>query len=301
MTGHRSLLHTITVLLVFAFMSTTSRAENPRDITDIIKRSFKVNQGGTLFLDVDQGGVEVTTRRGSEVLIEIELTVDVDDRTKAKEVMESYRSDFDQRGNDIFVRSRFDKTEGFWGRIRDASKVKIHITARIPEQYNVDFRSGFGSVRINDLDGNVNGRTGAGEIEIGMVSGTVDISTGTGHVEVDGAANLFVKTGAGNIHARNVKGKAEVNTGAGDIEVEITSQPEEDSHLVTGAGSVTVLLEDDIAMDIEAQTNMGSAITDFPLRVETNFIKKSFGGPINGGGPLLRIRAGIGSVELKRI
>ena len=44
-------------------------------------------------------------------------------------------------------------------------------TIEVPEDYNVDFRTGAGNVDIEDLYGSVDGRTGAGNVFIGEIDG----------------------------------------------------------------------------------------------------------------------------------
>ncbi len=297
----RSSVFACLTLLALAFAVHSVRAAGPTDVVDVIKRSFKVERGGTLYLDVDQGDIEVLTRRGSEVIIEVELTVDVSDRAAAKRALESYRPDFTQRGPDVHFMSRYDQSSGIWGRLKDATRLKVHVTARVPEEYNVNFTTGFGSVEVSDLKGEVRGRTGAGQIKLGVITGQVDVSTGTGNVEIAGAhSSLLIKTGAGNVDARNVRKTSNIHTGAGNIEVQITGQPEFPSQIATGAGNVTVYVGRGIGLDVQASTAMGSAVTDFPLTVESKFMRKAFYGEVNGGGPHLQLRAGVGSVQLKK-
>lgn len=297
----RSSILACLTLLALVFTVHSVRAAEPTDVVDVIKRSFKVERGGTLYLDVDQGDIDVITRRGSEVVIEVELTVDVSDRSEAKRALESYRPDFTQRGSDVHFMSRYDQSSGIWGRLKDGTKLRVRVTARVPEEYNVDFTTGFGSVDVADLKGEVRGRTGAGQIMLGTISGQVDVSTGTGNVEIEGAnSSLLIKTGAGNVNARNVRRTSNIHTGAGNIEVQITGQPEFPSQIATGAGNVTVYLGRGIGVDVQASTAMGSAGTDFPLTVESKFMRKAFYGEVNGGGPHLQMRAGVGSVQLKK-
>ena len=87
---------------------------------------------------------------------------------------------------------------------------------------------------------------------------------------------------------------------AGNVFAEIINQPDQDSELRSGAGNVTVHLADDISVYVDATAALGSADCDFPLKVEKKWLKKSFSGEINGGGPELRMYAGVGNVTLRR-
>ena len=279
----------------------TAPAVADNDIKDTVRKSFKVRSGGTFYLDADRGNVEIETTRDYLVEVEVERTVDVKDRDEAKKVLEGHELEFFQEGDDVRVRSRFERDAGVWGRWRDGDRVKLRFVVRVPERYNVDFSNGAGNVEIDDLDGEVEGRTGAGNVVIGTVGGAVEISTGSGNVDVDGAKDrVEVNTGAGNVTLQNVQGEVRANTGAGNIVARITKQPRGDSRLETGAGNVTVYLEEDISCTVDATASIGSAQTDFPLRTGGKWVRRSFEGTINGGGPQIYLRAGVGNVSLKK-
>lgn len=276
--------------------------ESLGDIKDTVKESFKVRPGGTLYIDIDHGNVEVESTPDDAVRIEVERSVSASDRDDAKRVLERHDLTMRQRGNDVTIVSKFDRSEGWWGKVRGNLSVRIRVIVLVPERFNVEFDSGAGNVEVADLNGAVRGRTGAGNIEIGSVSGSVEISSGSGNIRIEGGSGLVAtNTGAGNIELRDVRGEVRANTGAGNISAYITEQPGSNSQLTTGAGNVTVYLGDRIGVDVRAEASMGAASTDYPLKVEGKWMRKSFEGQVNGGGPGLQMRAGVGNVSLRRM
>ncbi|MEX0746420.1 MAG: DUF4097 family beta strand repeat-containing protein [Rhodothermales bacterium] len=272
------------------------------DIKDTVKKSFKVRPGGTLFVDIDHGNVDVRSHSGSEVLVEVERTVQTDNSESAKQIFNRHELAIEERSSNVYIESRYDRDGGFWGKMTSGHKLKIRVLVRVPREYDIDFSSGAGNVEIGDLSGRVSGSTGAGNVIIGAVKGKLKVSSGTGNMRIEGAeGSVEASTGAGNIEVRDVKGDVRIDTGAGNIEVFITEQPRDDSRLSTGAGNVTVYIASRVGVDVNAETGVGSASTDFPLKVEGSFMKKSFAGDVNGGGPALRMRAGVGNVTLKKI
>lgn len=273
--------------------------DDTRGIKDTIKRSFKVSADGTLYIDLDYGDIEVSQISGDDVLVELERDVDTRDQDEAMRMLERHDYEIYQRRNDVTVRSRYERRNSRWG--RNNNEVSFRIRVRIPEQYNVNFLNGAGNVEVEDVEGDVEGRTGAGNIVIGNIAGTVSIATGAGNVEVDGAVGrMDVSSGAGNVELRDVRGEVDATTGAGNVRAEIIRQPEGNSRLESGAGNVTVFLADDIQIDVDAQASLGSASNEFSLRVEGKWMTKSFAGELNGGGPRLRLRSGVGNVSLQR-
>ena len=299
--------HLVLSALMLAFLAGTvpaafGNAASHFDVKDTIKSDpYKVESGGTLYIDLDRGNIEVKTTPRNVVTIELERSVDVDDRDDAKRLFEQHDYAFEQKGDDVFIRSRYDDSSGLFGRWRNQGKFKLRVIVRVPEAYNIDFTSGAGNVEIADLEGEVEGRTGAGNIDIGAVDGDVDVTSGSGNIEVAGVTkSVSVESGAGNIELRDLQGEVEARTGAGNVVAYISQQPDGSSELESGAGNVTVFLSESIAVDVEAESGMGAASTDFPLEVEGKWMSKSFEGEVNGGGPDLYLRSGVGNVALKR-
>ncbi len=271
------------------------------DIKDTVKRSYKVRPGGTLELDIDQGRVEILPGPGREVLIEVERKVTTDSREKAERIFERHELQIEERDGGVYVESRFDQEDTFWNRIRSVDRLRVRVRARIPENYNVEFRTGAGNVELGSFSGNISGLTGAGNIEIGEVSGSVEVVSGSGNIAIESAGEkVEAYAGAGNVVIRSTRGEATVKVGAGNIEVYITDQPDGASHLSTGAGSVMVYVAGSVGVDVDAECAAGSASTDYPLGVEGRWTRKTFAGSINGGGPDLRMYAAVGNVALRK-
>lgn len=273
------------------------------DITDTVKESFKVKDGGTLYLELDFGDIDVEVGSGEMVQIIMKRTVRVNDEDEAQDVLSrTHEYSFEQRGNDVMIESRYQPDKGrSWGKWGNRNRFKVTLQILVPEAYNVDFQTGAGNIGIEDLEGEVNGRTGAGNISLGNVGGIVEITSGAGNISVSRATNrVEVHTGAGNIDLKDVLGFIRANTGAGNVTARISSQPESDSRLESGAGNVTVYLDEKVGVYVEAIASMGSASCDYPLEIEGKWMKKSFEGEVNGGGPDLFMRAGVGNVTLRR-
>jgi len=296
----RILTRTALVALLLAFVGGNVQAKNTQ-VRDVIKKTYDVRPGGTIHIDIDHGNIEIETTSDNRVLIELVRIAKAEDRELAERMLERHEYAFDKRGNDVYIRSRYDHDKGFMKKWRRRSRLKIQVIVKVPERYSVDFSNGAGNVDIVDVEGLIEGRTGAGNIVLDGVRGIVEISSGAGDIEIAGdLERVEVSTGAGDINLHGLQGAIEASTGAGDIFAEIINQPDQDSELRSGAGNVTVYLADDISVYVDATASLGSADCDFPLKVKKKWLKKSFSGEINGGGPELRMYAGVGSVTLRR-
>ncbi len=301
MTSSLAQFSTITALAVVLWTPASVAGDLPSaDIKDTVKKSFPVQQGGTLAVDIDRGDVEIRSTNEQSVLIEVERVVDASSKDEAKSILDDHQLEMYKKGNDVVLRSRLDRDGRSWRRWSDRERVKVRVVVRIPSKYNVDFSTGAGNVAVEDVDGVVEGETGAGNVKIGRVSSHVTVSSGSGNVEIDGAlGGVEVNTGAGNITIGEVGGDVTANSGAGNITATITRQPPARSRLETGAGNVTVYLARNVGLDVLAETALGSADTDFGLKVEGKWMSKTFKGSVNGGGPALTMRSGVGNVKLK--
>ncbi len=272
------------------------------DARDTVKRTFKVQPGGRLVVDMDHGNVEIEVGRDDMVHIEVERIVEADSREEAKRILDEHELAFEQDGNTVRFRSRFEDdrwTRRLWGR---SKRFKVEVRIRVPERFDIDFTNGAGNVRVADVTGRVEGRTGAGNVVIGMVRGPVEVSSGAGNIEVDGAVGrIEVSSGAGNITLRRIEGQILAHTGAGNITAQISRQPADDSRLESGAGNVTVYLDEGVGVYVDAVAGIGSAECEYGLKIDGKWMKKSFGGRINGGGPELTLRSGVGNVALKKM
>ena len=275
---------------------------NGYDVEDVVTRSFDVRSGGTLYLELDYGNIQVEAGSRNRVDIEMIRKVRVNNEREAREILdEMHEYSFDNNRDDVIIESTFKgRDSGKWNR-SGKNKFQISLKVIVPERYNVDFVTGAGNVGIEDIEGEVNGKTGAGNVDISDMDGSIDIVSGAGNIDIEGVSEFVeVNTGAGNIDLEDVAGYVRAKTGAGNVTARITEQPDRDSRLESGAGNVTVYLARDVGVYVDAVASMGSASCDCPLRVEGKWMKKSFEGEINGGGPDLFMRTGVGNVTLRK-
>jgi hypothetical protein len=299
---NRNTVTTFLALLFFTAATALAASVAPEPARDTIKRSFTVRPGGNLVVDIDFGNLIVESSNDSKVHVEIERRTDLTDDDDAKKMLARHEWSIDQDGNDVVVESRFDRETDGWLRRGRRSNLRIRVTVTVPREYNVEFKTGAGNVEIADIRGSVDGTTGAGNITVGEIEGVVDIRSGSGNVDIEGVdGSVEVMSGAGNVTLGYVTGEVRANTGAGNITARITEQPTASSNIESGAGNVTVYLGDRVGVDVDAHAAVGSAECDFGLRVSGKWMSKSFEGEVNGGGPALTLRSGVGSVSLKRL
>ena len=75
-------------LLLLVVGATPAEARNGYDVEDIVKESFKVRPGGTLYLEMDYGNIDVVVGDGDVVEIEMIRTARVSSESEARKIFE---------------------------------------------------------------------------------------------------------------------------------------------------------------------------------------------------------------------
>lgn len=181
----------------------------------------------------------------------------------------------------------------------------VEIDVRYPHHnFNVEW----GSHRVDIIiqmprEGAVNLSTGDGKIELSGLKGTMVLHSGDGSVNLDGVdGKLHASTGDGHIQAAGRFDELELKTGDGHVDVHAATGSSLASNwrLETGDGSVSLELPADLSADVDLHTSDGHIDLDMPVTTEGKIRENEIHGKLNGGGSLLTIRTGDGSIRLRK-
>jgi Putative adhesin len=162
---------------------------------------------------------------------------------------------------------------------------RVETTIRMPREGKVNLHTGDGKIKLSNFKGDMQLDTGDGDAEAEGVDGNLRAHTGDGHIRVGGRFDaLDLKTGDGRIEAIVMLGSTVTNVW----------------DLKTGDGSVILRLPQDFAADVDLHTNDGHITAEIPVTVEGNFGRNNLRGKINGGGRMMTIRTGDGSITLSK-
>src|SRR5438874_1119129 len=167
----------------------------------------------------------------------------------------------------------------------DIGNHRVDINIHLPREGKVDLRTGDGKIDIADFKGEMYLRSGDGSQTIRAVDGRLRASTGDGHITADGRFDeLELKTGDGQVDARAGGG----STLGGEWRLE------------TGDGNVTLQVPGDLAADVSLRTGDGHIDLDMPVMTEGKLKENEVHGKLNGGGKLMTIHTGDGSIHLRK-
>jgi len=163
---------------------------------------------------------------------------------------------------------------------------RVDIEIHMPRQGRLNLRTGDGNIQVSNFKGEMELETTDGRQEINGVDGHLRARSGDGRIVVAGRFDaLDLTTGDGRIEARVLAG----------------SVMKSGWELHTGDGSVTLQLPENFAADIDLHTSDGHITLDVPVTVEGRLGEKSVHGKINGGGNLLTVHTGDGSIRIEKL
>ena len=164
---------------------------------------------------------------------------------------------------------------------------------------NVSADAGSGNITLQKINGSVHAHTGSGDVRASAIAGGFESRSGSGSVRLEqvAAGDVRVDTGSGGVELRGVKGALNARTGSGHIDAD--GEPFGDWRLHTGSGGVTVHMPAQAAFDLYAHTGSGSISVDQPVTVQGTVGRHELRGKVRGGGILVELETGSGSIHVE--
>jgi hypothetical protein len=282
-------------------------------LRDEIVDSFAVKPGGTLNFDSDLASVEITTSDTETLRAEFVREFKVNTAQEADALRQKLDVQMTKTGNDVKITVRW---AGDRRNDRDLQKIRVNFRIAMPRKFNLDLRT-IGSGRIGDIDGTVKAMMRGGSVQFHNVTGPLTARTDGGSISLhDIGGDLDATSNGGSVAAGRVTGKVfaranggsvaideatdaiDVRAAGGSVAAYISKQPRSDSKLIADAGNVELRLPESIAINIDASCSAGRLSSDFSLYGHQDDDRLK--GTINGGGPLVMVRASAGNVYLRK-
>jgi DUF4097 and DUF4098 domain-containing protein YvlB len=159
----------------------------------------------------------------------------------------------------------------------------VRIEVQVPSETALDLHSGDGHIAVDGISGQARIDTGDGHIQVRNFTGGLHAHTGDGHMTIDGVlTDVDLRTGDGHI----------------DLTVRPGSKMNNGWLIHTSDGGVEARLPQDFAAELYAHTGDGHIQLDMPVTVNGSIERSRIRGKLNGGGPLLEITTGDGSIRI---
>src|SRR3954468_2153740 len=162
---------------------------------------------------------------------------------------------------------------------------KIDIEVHMPRLARLDLHTQDGNIVVHDMKGDFTIKSGDGHQQIDRIDGSLDAGSGDGSIELTGRFDkLNVHSGDGTVEARVLPGSKMTTTWS----------------MRAGDGNIRVYLPPDFSADLEALTGDGHIDFDMPVQMSGR-ASHSFRGKINGGGAILNLHTGDGSIKVGKL
>lgn len=318
-------LSSVSAIILFLSVSLPATA-----VERNVEKSFNVKRGGTLHLNSDLGSVDIKSHARDTVQVKVDLVAHTSSDSRAEDIFENFKLSFNNTDKDVTIVGDIAE-KWFWRN----NRLSVHFDITVPEQYNLEVKTGGGRIIVDDIKGQVEVKTSGGSIRLGNIDGELDARTSGGYISVeDVTGNSYVKTSGGGIRVGKVKGNLEATTSGGGIDVdgvdgdliahtsgghlkllnvsgglvgdtsggpivaELTKQVTDRVELRTSGGGIQLSVPADFKADLDASTSGGHVYTDIPVTVHGHLSKSSINGKINGGGPEVRLRSSGGGIRI---
>jgi hypothetical protein len=267
------------------------------------EKRFAVTGKPDLTIVTFDGTIEIRAWDRPEVVVEVEK------RASDKALVDAIQVKTEQVGNRIIVEVPRPSTNAnslrighraFFGYVDSSAR----LTVSVPRESDLTARTGDGSITIERVSGRLELTTGDGSIRATDLGGSLKAHSDDGSlrlVDINGWAD--VDTGDGGIELTGTLSAVRARTGDGSVTVraEPGSATSDAWEIRTGDGGITVEVPDTFGAELDASTGDGSVRVEGPtLTVAGERERRSVRGTMAGGGRLLRIRTGSGSIHIRR-
>ena len=286
---------------------------------DEIEKSFKVRPGGVLKFDADFGNAEIVTGDSDTVKIEFTREFKVPTIEEANELRRKLTVEMGQTdltgssADENVVRVKVRLANRNDNKMRRKLRLDFRIT--MPRKFHLDLRAC--NAAVDHLDGTVKARTEGGDLKLRNVTGPVTALSQGGNLDIGDVGGVVeARSQGGNTVVGHVKGRVVATAEGGNISIEeatdsvearsaggsikawISKQPRADSKFTAEAGNIDLRLDSSVAVNVDAACTAGHLSSDFGLsgHQEDHRLKSA----INGGGPLVTLRASAGNINLHK-
>lgn len=265
------------------------------------EKRFEVKGTPDLRLATFNGSIEVRTWDRPEVRVEIEK------RGGNKEMAESIRVEVDQQGDRVRIEARGPDTDDWVFGLAGVAHISrsARLVATVPHECHLAIASGDGGLQVERVAGRMELRTGDGSVRGLDLDGDVTVNTGDGSIKLEGlSGRLDARTGDGSVAAQGRLDAVRLSSDDGSITLRAApgSRMTDDWDVRSGDGGVVVYLPDGFGATIDAETEDGSIRpdADFALEAASDKGASRLRGNLAGGGRVLRIRTSDGTIGLRR-
>ena len=266
------------LLLLTCLLSACAPASD--QYTDLETRVVNPTPAQSILIQVDYG--EVTILKSDDERVTIEGTVLFADE------LEYLIDSSDKR---ILIK--------LFAHRASSSRLPLQVIVRLPEQMQVRVETDEADVVAQGLHGDLEVASTAGDITMQEMVGGITLRSNRGKITVqESTGTVSIVGNYGNLTTQNVRGDVSMSTIMGNITYDGLVQGDDNVHLETDHGAVSVNLSADSSLTVQVRSTSGDVACMLP---SVNATTRTCDGEIHAGGGSLSIRTVSGAVTLQLI
>ena len=281
--------------------------------------SAPMASGAFLTADTSFGTIKV---RGADVdTCEVQAHVNVQASTqeKADALLAEVFVVLEPQGDGLVL--RVDKP-----RLGHNESVGVSYDIVVPHRAQLDCTTSFGTIHVQQIEGDVKAKTSFGSVHCDGVTGVLDLKTSHGKIDMKDISTpqltaetsfgsihlacrvsdlppgrIYLKTSHGSIKATNVQSPVlEAKSSFGSVSVAyVPDGPADlDAKLSSSHGSLSLTPPEAFAGRVELSTSHGSIHVDKPVTVQGRLSKDRLSGTLGDGSGHIRMNTSFASVKL---
>ena len=281
--------------------------------------SAPLTTGALLTADTSFGGIKI---RGADVQtcdVQAHIQVQAGSQEKADALLEEIFVVLESKGNGLAL--RVDKPH-----LGHNESVGVSYDIVVPYHAALDCTTSFGTIRVEQIEGDVKAKTSFGSIHCDGITGNLNLKTSHGKIDLkdilspqiyadssfgnitlvcresDGSSGRFtLKTSHGSVTAKNMTvPELDAKTSFGSVSVAYAPDGPEDLEVTLSSshGSLSMTPPDAFKGRVELSTSHGSIGLDRPVTVQGKISKDRISGTLGNGPGTIRMNTSFASVKL---
>ncbi|MFH1196836.1 MAG: DUF4097 family beta strand repeat-containing protein [bacterium] len=268
----------------------------------ILEKTFKVNKGELLKIEIDVGDLKINSWDKDECYIKI---------TGNKNAKEDIEFEVEKTSYGVYIKG--EKEDGFFDW---SNNYNVLVEVSLPRDFNTELRTSGGDIHLTDIDGKNELKTSGGDVEIKFITGEINARTSGGDMKLNDIVGFTrISTSGGDIDVRNLKGDIDASTSGGNVELEVENGKIDAStsggnvrltykggnkgiDLSTSGGNINVTVPRGFKAHAMLKTSAGEVSCDVSATKTIKVSSSKFEAELNGGGPNLECRTSGGNIDL---
>jgi DUF4097 and DUF4098 domain-containing protein YvlB len=269
------------------------------------EKSFPIESGKTLKVDVSTGDIKVTSWDKEEVFVKI-----YGNKRAEEKVNFSFNSD----ENEVNI---YGKREGGWFNWFSGN-IRLKLEIFVPSKFNIKMKTSGGDMYLSKIVGDIKLSTSGGDLSVKESAGNMHVTTSGGDITLNSVKGKFqlttsggdikavkfegpfkASTSGGDIELKSSNSKIEASTSGGDIKLEYSGE-NQGIQLSTSGGDIDVFVPADFNAKADLKTSGGDISCNLPTNNVVKISSSKYEADLNNGGNVLICKTSGGDIKVKK-